>query len=195
MFITKHCLNSVNLPFKLFSLRILLEWGKAALACFTLQLYVWHSLSCAGWSNIRVEIWRNWQHMPKIALTQTLLFPFSLIIFPSPPFLSLFVFSLYLDPPFFVVASPNPCARLLPECCHLFPSLQPHESRGIFCLWHREALRLHKWCLGFPCPYFPGNLLALSHGWEQMGFLQMLLVPGWLPCSTNTGPERTALEF
>lgn len=127
--------------------------------------------------------------MSKIALAWTFLFPFPLISSHPPSFLSLFVFSLYLDPPFFVVASPNPCARLLPESCHLFPSLQPHVSRGIFWLWHREAPRLHKWCLGFPFLYFPGNLLALSHGWEQMGFLQMLQVAGWLPCSTNTGPE------
>lgn len=120
------------------------------------------------------------------------LVPISSDAFPSPlSFFSLFVFSLYLDPPFFVVESPNPSARLLPESCHLFPSLQPHESRGILWLWHREAPRMHKWCLGFPFLYFPGNLLALSDGWEQMGFLQMLQVAGWLPCSANTGPENS----
>lgn len=119
------------------------------------------------------------------------LVPISSDIFPSPlSFFSLFMFSLYLDPPFLLLLNlliPLPAFSLSPAIC--FPASSPMRAEGSSGSGTGEAPRMHKWCLGFPFLYFPGNLLALSHGWEQMGFLQMLQVVGWLPCSTNTGPE------
>lgn len=98
-------------------------------SCCMWHSVCWRSLSCVGWSNSRVQRWTDRQHMPKIALTWTFLLPFPLISSHPPSVFSLFVFSLYLDPPFLLL-SLNPSARLLPDSCHLFPSLHPHESRG-----------------------------------------------------------------
>lgn len=138
----------------------------------------------------------NRQHMPKIVLTWTLSFPFSLVSSHPPlSFFILFVFSLYLDPPLFVVASLNPSARLLPESCHLFPSLQPHESRGISWLWHREAPRMHKWCLGFPSFIFQEACWSSLMAGSRWAFCKC---SRWLAASLvaqTQGLRSTALEF
>lgn len=49
---------------------------------------------------------------------------------------------------------------------------------------------MHRWCSGFPSLYFPENLLARSHSWEQMVFLQIPQVAGSL-AGTNTWPESS----
>lgn len=96
-------------------------------------------------------------------------------IFPTPShFFSLSVFSLYCDPPFLLLLLcrliPLPALSPSPAIC--FPPSIPWELRGVSALWHREAPRMHRWCSGFPSLYFPEKLLAFSHGWEQMVFLQ-----------------------
>lgn len=84
-----------------------------------------------GWSNIRVEIWRNRQYMPKIALTWMLLFPFPLM--PSHPPFHFFhcLCSLCTLILLFLLSNlliPLPAFSLSPAIC--FPASSPMRAEG-----------------------------------------------------------------